>query len=335
LRDDAQSGGFGYGTDIGTTNALVVNLVPAVTALVDGMLIRVKIATGNTGATTLNLNGLGVQNVKGLGGQPLQGGELVLGGRAMMMWAATQSAWIVVYCQAGALAIAPAVNSLQAMQLGQATGRLMGAPQVFIASGTYTPTAGMVSCVIEVQGGGGGGAGITTPSAGNISLGAPGACGAYAVGRFLAASIGASQVVTIGAAGTVGAGAAGGTGGTSSVGALISSPGGAGGSLLNNQVSPVINGNGTSTSAPTGGSVYNTRGVTNGLSSSTSANFGWGGFGGATKFGNGGSGGVLNGNGGNALNFGCGGGGTCGASGSATLTGGAAQAGIIIVWEYT
>jgi len=212
-------------------------------------------------------------------------------------------------------------------------GRLIGV-QIFTASGTYTPTPGMVSCIIEDQGGGGGGAGITIPSAGNISLGAPGAPGAYAIGRFLAASIGASQVVTVGAAGTASAGAAGGTGGTSSVGSLISAAGGAGGGLLNNQVSPIINGNGVATAAPTGGNIYGTRGVTNGISSSTSASFGVGGFGGASKFGNGGNGGVLNGNGGNALNYGTGGGGTCGASGSATLSGGSGLGGIVIIWEY-
>lgn len=218
-------------------------------------------------------------------------------------------------------------------QLRDTRGRFL-AVQVFPASGTYTPTPGMVSCIIEDQGGGGGGAGITTPSAGNISLGSPGAPGAYAIGRFLAASIGASQVVTVGAAGTVGAGAAGGTGGTSSVGALISAAGGGGGGLLNNQVSPINNGNGVVTAAPTGGNIYSTRGVTNGISSSTSTNFGVGGFGGASKFGNGGSGGVLNGNGGSAFNYGAGGGGTCGASGSATLTGGAGGGGVVIIWEY-
>jgi len=218
-------------------------------------------------------------------------------------------------------------------QLRDTRGRFL-AVQVFTASGTYTPTPGMVSCIIEDQGGGGGGAGITIPSAGNISLGAPGACGAYAMGRFLAAAIGASQVVTVGAAGTASAGAAGGNGGTSSVGALISAAGGAGGGLLNNQVSPTINGNGVATAAPTGGNIYGTRGVTSGISSSTSASFGVGGVGGASKFGNGGSGGVLNGNGVAALNYGTGGGGTCGASGSATLSGGAGLGGIVIIWEY-
>ena len=36
------------------------------------------------------------------------------------------------------------------------TGRLIGAPQVFTASGTYVPTSGARSAVVEVVGGGGG-----------------------------------------------------------------------------------------------------------------------------------------------------------------------------------
>lgn len=215
----------------------------------------------------------------------------------------------------------------------QAPGRLINV-QTFTANGTYTPTPGMTSCIIEAQGGGGAGAGITTPGAGNISVGAPGGCGSYAMGRFTAAAIGASQSVTVGAAGASNSGAAGGNGGTTSVGALVSCPGGSGGGVLNNQVPPTSNGNGVATSAPTGGNIISTRGITNGVSVGNSATFGYGGAGGPSKFGNGASGGILNGNGTASLNNGAGGGGTCGASGSATLSGGAGFIGIVIIWEY-
>lgn len=104
------------------------------------------------------------------------------------------------------------------------------AVQTFLATGTYTPTADMKYCVIEVVGGGGGGGG----TAGNVTLsgaGGGGGGGAYARGVFSAATIGASKAVTIGAGGAGGAntGTAGTGGGTTSVGALISSSGGAGG----------------------------------------------------------------------------------------------------------
>jgi hypothetical protein len=39
--------------------------------------------------------------------------------------------------------------------MSSTTGRLMGAPKVFLASGTYTPSPGMKYCIAEYQGGAG------------------------------------------------------------------------------------------------------------------------------------------------------------------------------------
>jgi len=101
--------------------------------------------------------------------------------------------------------------------------------QTFAASGTYTPTAAMKYCMIEVVGAGGAGGGSTVSGAGDTCVGGGGGGGGYARGSFSAATIGVSQVVTIGAGGIGASGAAGGTGGTTSVGALISATGGVGG----------------------------------------------------------------------------------------------------------
>lgn len=101
--------------------------------------------------------------------------------------------------------------------------------QVFTASGTYTPTPGMVSAVIETLAGGGGGAGATG-NASFLTSGGGGGAGAYALKRVLAADVGASQAVTIGAAGAAGAAAGnGGNGGDTSVGSLCIAKGGSGG----------------------------------------------------------------------------------------------------------
>lgn len=104
--------------------------------------------------------------------------------------------------------------------------------QVFISSGTYTPSTGMLYCDVEVIGGGGGGGGTAATSATTVAAGSGGGGGGYAKKVFTAATIGASQVVTVGAAGAAGAAGnnAGGAGGTSSLGALISATGGQGGS---------------------------------------------------------------------------------------------------------
>lgn len=102
--------------------------------------------------------------------------------------------------------------------------------QTFAATGTYTPTAGMVYCEVEAVGGGGGSGGITGVAAGQYN-GAAGGGGAYSKSIFTAAQIGASKAVAIGAAGAAGTNGpgAGGDGGSTTLGVtLLTAPGGKG-----------------------------------------------------------------------------------------------------------
>lgn len=111
------------------------------------------------------------------------------------------------------------------------SGGLSVVQQVFTSSGTYTPTPGMVYCIIECVGGGGGGGGAHVASAG-YGFGASGG-GAGSYSRLLASDtdIGASKTVTIGAGGAGGSAGAnnGSAGGSTSVGSLcVANGGGAG-----------------------------------------------------------------------------------------------------------
>ena len=109
-------------------------------------------------------------------------------------------------------------------------GSSSSAIQAFTASGTYTPTAGMIFCIIELVGGGGGGGGCNISSGGARISGAGGGAGGYSKIVSSAATIGVSQVVTIGSAGAAGtAGGNGGSGGTTSVGSICVAAGGSGG----------------------------------------------------------------------------------------------------------
>ncbi|CAI8805070.1 putative Tail fiber protein [Pseudomonas sp. IT-P74] len=215
----------------------------------------------------------------------------------------------------------------------RSSGRLIGV-QTFVASGTYTPTPGMASVIVEAQGGGGSGGGAAVPSAGNVSLGAPGGAGSYGKWRLFAASIGASQAVTIGAPGSAGSGVAGGNGGTTSVGALVSAPGGVGGSVLNNQVPPQYNGNGTASGNPTGASISFSLGVAGAPSAAPLAGSGIGGIGGPSAFGSGGLGSAINSVGNPSPNYGAGGAGCVCGSGGTAITGALGKAGIVTIWEY-
>jgi hypothetical protein len=112
-------------------------------------------------------------------------------------------------------------------------GSLTISIQLQTSSGTYTPTAGMVYCKVEIIGGGGGGGACDVGSGGSItaSVGGGGASGGYAVGWYSAATIGASQSFTIGAGGAGGTYPAGtgSTGGTTDLGSFIDAAGGTGG----------------------------------------------------------------------------------------------------------
>jgi hypothetical protein len=88
--------------------------------------------------------------------------------------------------------------------------------QTFTASGTYTPTQGMKSAIVELVGGGAGGRPSIAALALEVSVGGGGGNGGYIKALVTAAQIGASQVVTIGAGG-----AAATNGGNTTFGALL------------------------------------------------------------------------------------------------------------------
>jgi len=104
------------------------------------------------------------------------------------------------------------------------------AVQVFTASGTYTPTAGMAYCLVISTGAGGGGGGADNSDTSATRAGGGGGGGATCIELFSAATIGASQSVTIGTGGAGGAntGGNGGNGGDTTFGALHTAGGGVG-----------------------------------------------------------------------------------------------------------
>lgn len=128
--------------------------------------------------------------------------------------------------------------------------------QVFTSSGTYTPTVGTSSIIVEAAGGGGGSAGTFN---GNRSVSAGGAPGAYGKSRYTSPT---TTSITIGTGGTAGpAGTAAGNGGTTSFGALLSCPGGPGSANITNGNNGVVVGTTLSASAPTGANITSMYGI--------------------------------------------------------------------------
>ncbi|HDV8348841.1 TPA: hypothetical protein RKT01_000579 [Burkholderia vietnamiensis] len=122
-------------SDTGTANTYAVANLAAFPAYptVSGLVIDVSIANANTGASTLNVDGLGAKPIYGLALQPLQGGELIVKGVACFLYVVASTvnsgngAWILMECAGGAQQVAPATQSGHAVQLGQFSASL-GAP---------------------------------------------------------------------------------------------------------------------------------------------------------------------------------------------------------------
>lgn len=60
---DLQNNSFTYATAGGTANAITLTVSPTPLSLTAGLIVRFKASATNTGATTINLNSLGVKNI--------------------------------------------------------------------------------------------------------------------------------------------------------------------------------------------------------------------------------------------------------------------------------
>lgn len=234
--------------------------------------------------------------------------------------------------------VIPAASSAnQAMQLGQATGRLLNV-QIFTGNGTYTPTAGMSTAIVKAVGGGGAGGGTAATGASTYAAAGGGASGSYGEGRYTAAQIGASQTITIGAGGASGgAGASGGSGGTTSFGTLMSCPGGGGCAASGAATAPFSSSFGAIGAAPTGANIVSAQGAPGGVAVVLGGGGALSGPGAGSPLLGGGGGGpaMTAGSNGTAANgYGAGGSGSCGAVSDIARAGAAGKGGIVIVWEF-
>lgn len=210
--------------------------------------------------------------------------------------------------------------------------------QIITSSGTYTPNAAMVFCVVEAIGGGGGGGGCAAAAALQVCVGGSGAGGAYCKSLYERSVIdgNAPITVTIGGGGLAGAPGnnSGGNGDDTLFGTLLSAGGGTGGaggaSVVLTIVSPGDGG------FPADGDINiwgESSGLGIGITSVASS-----GSGGNSFYGTGGSG-VAGSNAGNdapSYPVGCGGGGSGAAvnAGGTSKSGGYGSAGLVIITEY-
>ena len=207
--------------------------------------------------------------------------------------------------------------------------------QTFTSSGTYTPSQGMINCIVECYGGGGGGGGTNAATA-QAAVGGGGGGGGYSRSCLSAAAVGASKAVSVGNGGASSGGpGAGGAGGSTTFGGTlcVANGGSGGGGSAFSQAATLggVPGTGNVIAAPgpnahtAGGDITSAQSIT------------LGGGGASTALGGGGEGGRSNSggtNGSNATGFAAGaGGGSCNQS-SIPTQGGAGAPGICVVTEY-
>ncbi|KVE08347.1 hypothetical protein [Burkholderia anthina] len=342
-------------TDTGAANACAAaNPVP-MTSLptVSGVVQTISVKTSNTGASTYAPDGLAARPIFGLGGAALQGGEMPANGIATLvsyvgpLLNGGALCWVLFECIGGAQQVAPATQLQHALQLGQATGRLLrttvyinsgGVLQSSVdgaafanASSTYTPLALTTSIEVEVLGGGGGGGGAASTGANQVSAGGGGGAGGYARKRIMGGFSGVT--VTVGAGGTAPAGAAGTSGGSSSFGPLVSATGGVGGTLGAAASSTTNSLNGGS--AGGGGSGGTINGVGGMGQSAFYALVPVSGKGGGSMYGEGAFPVSNNSGGSSATSYGAGGsGGSLTQNAASPAAGGNGAGGLVIVREY-
>lgn len=312
-----QAGKINYAVAGGSANAITITLSPVPASLSAGMRANIKIGTTNTGAVTINTNGLGAISAARKDGGALGAGDLIVG--EIVPFIFDGAIW-----RLQRLALSDLANNV-------ASGSLI-ARRIFTASATYTPTPGTTKIRVTLTGGGGAGGGCASTGASTYACGGGGAGGSTVISDFTSGF--SSVAMTIGAGGTGVSGGNGNGGGTTSFGALATVAGGSGGSVGSAVSGAVVQAGGGATT-PSGGTFANIYGGPGGISVGTSTSNFCSGFGGTSYWGPGANAKFTTSQAGNiGTNYGSGGGGAVLNVSASANAGGAGAAGVIVVEEY-
>lgn len=135
-----------YALDTGVANAYVVALPATLAAYTDGLNILMKAVNLNTGASTLNVDGLGVKSIKRLNGDALVAGDIPAGAMVGLYYdganfqLATQETGTIPIASGGtgAESASAAFDNLKQAATESATGVVELATQAEVDAGTDT-----------------------------------------------------------------------------------------------------------------------------------------------------------------------------------------------------
>ena len=216
-------------------------------------------------------------------------------------------------------------------------GRLLNV-RAITTSGTYTPTPGTTSILVEAVGGGASGANCASTSATTFGAAGGGGSGTYVKALFN--TLPSTVAVTIGSGGNGAApGAnAGNPGGQTTFGSLLTAPGGTA-SIAGFIGTTITGSSGSVNGSPgtvTGDTVItNLPGMAGGPAFSLNTTLNISGLGGSNPLGTGGWAGIAGGGGRPASGYGSGSGGVNQPANTTSVTGISGQPGAVIVYEYS
>jgi hypothetical protein len=199
-----QKGTVSYAADAGAANTLVVTLAPAPTVYTTGMRIWVKVNATNTGAATINVNGIGAKSIKKITGGDPSPGELFATSIVELVYDGTNFL-LLTFSSVSAGAAGSTV-----VEFNSGSGNFVVPAGVFFLHG------------IELVGGGGGGGGAAS------GVAAGGGNGGFTIiNPRLAVVPGQSIAYSVGGGGSGGAGGGnnGGNGTQSTFHTYIAKPG--------------------------------------------------------------------------------------------------------------
>lgn len=186
--DEQKQGRATYGADTGAANTYVVTLPYAPASYVDGLEIIFKPAHTNTGASTINVNALGVKSIKRQDGAALLASDLVAGGPTVLRYDGT--AFRITGVQGGDVVAAAGSAS------AAATSQSAAAASASAAAGSASAAAASASAAASSQSAAAGSASAAASSASAASTSAAASSGsAMAADLYASAAGGASPSV--------------------------------------------------------------------------------------------------------------------------------------------
>jgi len=154
-----------YTADTGSANTYAIAPMPPITAYTAGQIVTLKPANANTGASTLNICGLGAKNIKGLDGSALAVNALLTTGSYILMYDGTNfvvlnpslAAFVGDAGSGGAKGLVPAPSAGDAAAnkvLGAGGGWVSASSSVTVNAQTsgYTLQSSDKNCIVSLTG---------------------------------------------------------------------------------------------------------------------------------------------------------------------------------------